>query len=185
MCLTCYLPLSKFTLLRNGRIPLPRGYSQALRRCAFLFFIFKLSFLRSSSRLSMVKGHRFTLANKEREILAREQALVEKEQHLTSLSNHKDQEIASLHQLVSQLQQSHQVTQQGLSSRLSFVEKRSLESSFASRGKRWHWPGPNMRRRLWKRCKIESSSSLMLGQGGKLKLAKKSRRTLMRGCSEW
>ena len=62
----------------------------------------------------MVKGHRSTLSNKEREILAREQALLKKEQHLTSLLNHKDQETASLHQLVSQLQQSHQVSQHEL-----------------------------------------------------------------------
>jgi len=54
------------------------------------------------------------LAHKERDILVREQALVEKEQHLASLLNHKDQEIASLHQLVSQLQRSHQVSQQEL-----------------------------------------------------------------------
>jgi NIMA (never in mitosis gene a)-related kinase len=46
-------------------------------------FIFSLSF--SSS----------TLANKESEILSREQAIVEKEQHLALLLSHKDQEIAS------------------------------------------------------------------------------------------
>ena len=63
-------------------------------------------------RLSVVKGHRSTLANKEREILLREQGLIEKEQHLTSLLSHKDQEIASLHQLVGQLQQSLQLSQQ-------------------------------------------------------------------------
>ena len=51
-------------------------------------------------------------SNKDREVLSREQALIEKEQHLASLLNHKDQEIASLHHLVSQLQQSHQPSQQ-------------------------------------------------------------------------
>ena len=65
-----------------------------------------------SDRLSIVKGHRSTLANKEREVLSREQALIEKEQHLASLLSHKDQEISSLHHLVGQLQQSHQPSQQ-------------------------------------------------------------------------
>ena len=65
-----------------------------------------------NDRLSIVKGHRSTLANKEREILSREQALIEKEQHLASLLSHKDQEIASLHHLVGQLQQTHQSSQQ-------------------------------------------------------------------------
>ena len=38
--------------------------------------------------------------------------MIEKEQHLASLLSNKDQEIASLHHLVSQLQQSHQQSQQ-------------------------------------------------------------------------
>ncbi|KAF8812023.1 Pkinase-domain-containing protein [Phlegmacium glaucopus] len=120
--------------IRNGRIPpLPRGYSQALtsviksmlnlnpamRPSAAqllqherLEFIFNVA--ETEKMLSVVKGHRSTLASKEREILSREQAIVEREQHVASLLSHKDQEIASLHQLVGQLQQSHQVSQQEL-----------------------------------------------------------------------
>jgi TolA-binding protein len=44
---------------------------------------------------------------KEREILAREQTLLQNEERLATLLNQKDQEIASLQQLVSQLQQQH------------------------------------------------------------------------------
>ena len=76
----------------------------------YLYF----TFFKYGNRLSVVKGHRSTLANKEREILSREQAIAEKEKHLASLFNQKDQEIASLHQLVCQLQQSHQVSQHEL-----------------------------------------------------------------------
>jgi hypothetical protein len=66
----------------------------------------------TNDRLSIVKGHRSTLADKERDVLSREQALIEKEQHLASLLSHKDQEIVSLRHLVGQLQQSHQSSQQ-------------------------------------------------------------------------
>ena len=61
-------------------------------------------FPKYNDRLSIIKGHRFTLANKECEVLSREQALIEEERHLASLLSHKDQVIASLH-LVGQLQQ--------------------------------------------------------------------------------
>jgi len=64
-----------------------------------LFFFF------CSHRFSVVKAHRATVTAKEREILAREQALLQNEQRLTALLNQKDQEITSLQQLVSQLQQ--------------------------------------------------------------------------------
>jgi hypothetical protein len=58
--------------------------------------------------LSVVKAHRATVTAKEREILAREQTLLQNEQWLTALLNKKDQEIASLQQLVSQIQQQQQ-----------------------------------------------------------------------------
>ena len=74
--------------------------------------VFDINLPKYNDRLSIVKGHRSTLANKEREILSREQALIEKEQHLASLLSQKDQEIASLRHHVAQLQQSHQPSQQ-------------------------------------------------------------------------
>ncbi|KDR69178.1 hypothetical protein GALMADRAFT_104121 [Galerina marginata CBS 339.88] len=113
--------------IRNGRIPpLPRGYSQALtsiiksmltlnpamRPSAAqllqherLELVYKV--LETEKMLSTVKSHRAAVTAKEREILAREQTLRESEERVTSLLNQKDQEIASLQQLVGQLQQSH------------------------------------------------------------------------------
>ena len=82
------------------------------KKCPFPTFPFRMIGFKCNDRLSIVKGHRSTLANKEREILSREQALIEKEQHLASLLSNKEQEIASLHQLVGQLQQSLQLSQQ-------------------------------------------------------------------------
>ena len=61
-----------------------------------------------------MKAHRATLNAKEREVLAREQTLLQNEQRLTALLNQKDQEIASLQQLVSQLQQQQQFSRHDL-----------------------------------------------------------------------
>jgi DNA-binding response OmpR family regulator len=61
-----------------------------------------------SHRFSIVKVHPATVTAKEREILVREQTLLQNEQRLTLLLNQKDQEIMSLQQLVSQLQQQQQ-----------------------------------------------------------------------------
>jgi len=61
-----------------------------------------------------VKAHRATLNAKEREVLAREQTLLQNEQRLTALLNQKDQEIVSLQQLVSQLQQQQQFSRYDL-----------------------------------------------------------------------
>ena len=58
----------------------------------------------SQVRLSTVKAHKTTIVNKEREVLAREQAIIEKEQHINTLFTQKDQEIAALQHAVSQLQ---------------------------------------------------------------------------------
>ena len=83
-----------------------------------------------SDRLSIVKGHRSTLANKEREVLAREQALIEKEQRIASLLSQKDQEIASLLIILSANYSSHishrNKKSKCLSSKLSLVEKKSF-----------------------------------------------------------
>lgn len=111
-------------LIRNGRIPpLPRGYSQALfgvikamlnlnpamRPSAAqllqherLELVFKVA--ETEKMLSTVKAHKTTIVNKEREVLAREQAIIEKEQHINTLFTQKDQEIAALQHVVAQLQ---------------------------------------------------------------------------------
>ncbi|KIM36198.1 hypothetical protein M413DRAFT_14052 [Hebeloma cylindrosporum] len=111
--------------IRNGRIPpLPRGYSQALTSVIKSMLNLNPAMRPSAAQLlqherlelfnrladaekmfSVVKAHRATVTAKEREILAREQTLLQNEQRLTSLLGQKDQEIASLQQLVSQLQQ--------------------------------------------------------------------------------
>ena len=55
-------------------------------------------------RFEIVKTHRSAVANREREVSTREQALLEKEQRLFILINQKDQEIASLKQLIEEYQ---------------------------------------------------------------------------------
>ncbi|KII88098.1 hypothetical protein PLICRDRAFT_41218 [Plicaturopsis crispa FD-325 SS-3] len=110
--------------IRNGRIPpLPRGYSQALsgvikamlnlnpamRPSAAqllqherLELVFKVS--ETEKMLATVKTHKANVAAKEREVLAREAALAEREAHITAFVAQKDSEIASLHHLLSQAQ---------------------------------------------------------------------------------
>ncbi|EAU85079.2 other/NEK protein kinase [Coprinopsis cinerea okayama7 len=111
-------------LIRNGRIPpLPRGYSQALfgvikamlnlnpamRPSAAqllqherLELVFKVA--ETEKMLSTVKAHKNAMVAREREVLAREQIIAEKEQHLQHLFSQKDSEIAHLQRVVSQLQ---------------------------------------------------------------------------------
>jgi hypothetical protein len=61
-----------------------------------------------SLRFSVVKAHRDIVTTKEREILVREQTLLQNEQRLTSYLNQKDDEITYIQQLVLQLQQQQQ-----------------------------------------------------------------------------
>ncbi|KIK70729.1 hypothetical protein GYMLUDRAFT_32770 [Collybiopsis luxurians FD-317 M1] len=122
-------------LVRNGRIPpLPKGYSQALsgvikamlnlnpamRPSAAqllqherLELVFKVS--ETEKMLATVKAHKSTVVSREREVAAREVALVEREQQLTALVAKKDSEIASLHQTIVQ-NQHLQFSQQDLES---------------------------------------------------------------------
>ncbi|KAF8649447.1 hypothetical protein AX16_005794 [Volvariella volvacea WC 439] len=121
-------------LIRTGRIPpLPRGYSTALtsviksmlnlnpamRPSATqllqherLELAFKVS--ETEKLLATVKNHKRTMTTKERELIAREAALLEKEQQLYNIVSQKDAEIANLQQVVSQLQQQKLITQHDL-----------------------------------------------------------------------
>lgn len=56
-----------------------------------------------------MKIHKSTLTTKEREILAREAAVAEKEAQIASVFSQKDAEIIALKDMVNQLQQHHQV----------------------------------------------------------------------------
>ncbi|KAF8953847.1 kinase-like domain-containing protein [Flammula alnicola] len=123
--------------IRDGRIPpLPRGYSRSLRSslnpCLISTPIRHQPAMRPSAAqllqnehlelvakvvdaekmLSVVMAHRDSLAAKEREIIAREQSLLETQQNLASLMAQKDHEISSLQHLVAQLRQSHSFSQQ-------------------------------------------------------------------------
>ena len=70
-----------------------------------------------------MKAHWATLNAKECEVLAREQTLLQNEQRLTALLNQKDQEIASLQQLVSQLQQQQQFSRHDLEVAVKHISK--------------------------------------------------------------
>ncbi|KAJ3716687.1 kinase-like domain-containing protein [Lentinula raphanica] len=111
-------------LVRNGRIPpLPKGYSQslagvikamlnlnpAMRPSAAqllqherLELVFKVS--ETEKMLATVKAHKNTIVARERDVTAREAALVEREQRLNALVMEKDKEIASLHLAIAQKQ---------------------------------------------------------------------------------
>ncbi|TEB21539.1 kinase-like protein [Coprinellus micaceus] len=111
-------------LIRNGRIPpLPRGYSQglfgvikamlnlnpAMRPSAAqllqherLDLALKMS--ETEKMLAQLKAHKTTIVQREREVTHREQSLARKEGDLTALIARKDQDIAQLQQLVTQLQ---------------------------------------------------------------------------------
>ncbi|KAF9032076.1 kinase-like domain-containing protein, partial [Panaeolus papilionaceus] len=111
--------------IRNGRIPpLPRGYSQALNAVIRsmlnlnpamrpsaaqllqherLELVFKVA--ETEKMLSIVKSHRSNLANKEREMLAREHAIAEKERQLATILHSKEDEITSLQHMLGYSQQ--------------------------------------------------------------------------------
>ncbi|KAF8624335.1 hypothetical protein AX17_007163 [Amanita inopinata Kibby_2008] len=111
--------------IRNGRIPpLPRGYSQslsnviksmlslnpAMRPSAAqllqherLELVFKVA--ETEKMLVTVKTHKAVMVGREREILARESALLEKEKQLSALIAQRDAEIASMQKLVAQVQE--------------------------------------------------------------------------------
>ncbi|KAG2145022.1 kinase-like domain-containing protein [Suillus cothurnatus] len=108
--------------IRNGRIPpLPKGYSQALssvikamlnlnpamRPSAAqllqherLELVFKVS--ETEKMLTTVKSHKVAVVTKEREVAAREAALVEREARLASIVSEKDHEIVRLRGLLGQ-----------------------------------------------------------------------------------
>ena len=58
-------------------------------------------------RLSVVKIHKSTVINREREVIARETALREQEQQLASILSSKENEIVALQHMVAQLEQQH------------------------------------------------------------------------------
>ncbi|KAF8882005.1 kinase-like domain-containing protein [Infundibulicybe gibba] len=111
--------------IRNGRIPpLPRGYSQALsgvikamlnlnpamRPSAAqllqherLELVFKVA--ETEKMLSAVKTHKSTVTSKERELLARESTLNEKEAQMAAMLSQKDAEVSSQQQVIAQLRQ--------------------------------------------------------------------------------
>ncbi|KAF4579435.1 G2-specific serine/threonine protein kinase [Pleurotus pulmonarius] len=115
-------------LIRNGRVPpLPRGYSQtlssviktmlnlnpAMRPSAAQLLqherlVLALKISDTEKMLHTVKIHKSTLTTKEREILAREAAVAEKEAQIASVLSQKDAEIIGLKDMVNQLQQHHQ-----------------------------------------------------------------------------
>ncbi|KDR84684.1 hypothetical protein GALMADRAFT_111919 [Galerina marginata CBS 339.88] len=128
--------------IRNGRIPpLPRGYSQALTSVVKsmlnlnpamrpsaaqllqherLELVYKVA--ETERMLVTVKEHRAAITAKEHEVLAREKTLHENEQRLASLLDQKDQEIASLQQFISQLQEAHQFSRR----EVEFVVKEAV-----------------------------------------------------------
>ncbi|KXN85884.1 G2-specific protein kinase nim-1 [Leucoagaricus sp. SymC.cos] len=117
--------------IRNGRIPpLPRGYSQALsgaikamlnlnpaiRPSAIQLLQherLELSFQVSETDklLSQVKSHRSAVLAKEREVLAREETLKDRERRVNSILADKDTEIGRLQAHISHIQQHPQITQ--------------------------------------------------------------------------
>ncbi|CAL1705864.1 unnamed protein product [Somion occarium] len=114
-------------LIRNGRIPpLPKGYSPALtsvikamlnlnpamRPSAAqllqherLDLAFKVA--ETQKMLTAVKAHKANVQARERDLVARESAMAEKESHLTSALNQKDNEIASLRSLLATAEATH------------------------------------------------------------------------------
>ena len=90
-----------------------------------------LIFFKYGNRLSVVKGHRSTLANKEREILSREQAIAEKEntwRHSSTRKTRKSLRSTNLRANYNNHISCHSMNWKCLSSRLSLVERRSLDS---------------------------------------------------------
>ncbi|KAI0829788.1 kinase-like domain-containing protein [Trametes gibbosa] len=107
-------------LIRNGRIPpLPKGYSPALtsiiksmlnlnpamRPAASQLLQHErielaLKVFETQKMLTTVKGHKSALLAKERELVARENALSEREAQLTAIVAQKDEELTSLRGLL-------------------------------------------------------------------------------------
>ncbi|KAI8992906.1 kinase-like domain-containing protein [Trametes punicea] len=112
-------------LIRNGRIPpLPKGYSPALtsviksmlnlnpamrpsasqllqhERIDLALKVFETQKMQVLPVLNTVKGHKATLLAKERDLVAREAVLVERETKLTAVVAQKDEELASLRALL-------------------------------------------------------------------------------------
>ncbi|KAL0946330.1 hypothetical protein HGRIS_012568 [Hohenbuehelia grisea] len=135
-------------LIRNGRIPpLPRGYSPALSAVIKAMLNLNPAMRPSAAQLlqherldlaykvaetekmlSTVKSHKSNVLSKEREVLAREAALAEKENRVTALLNQKDTEIASLKNVITELHAQTQQTQQTVQAQVrAAVHKREGE----------------------------------------------------------
>ncbi|KAI0633514.1 kinase-like domain-containing protein [Trametes polyzona] len=111
-------------LIRNGRIPpLPKGYSPALTTVIKSMLNLNPAMRPSASQLlqheridlalkvfetqkmlNTVKGHKSTLLAKERDLMAREAALNDREAKLTAVVAQKDEELASLRALLATAQ---------------------------------------------------------------------------------
>ncbi|KAI9061723.1 kinase-like protein [Trametes sanguinea] len=107
-------------LIRNGRIPpLPKGYSPALTSVIKSMLNLNPAMRPSASQLlqheridlalkvfetqkmlNTVKGHKASLLAKERDLVAREAVLVDRETKLTAIVAQKDEELASLRALL-------------------------------------------------------------------------------------
>ncbi|KAI0358692.1 Pkinase-domain-containing protein, partial [Trametes cingulata] len=107
-------------LIRNGRIPpLPKGYSPALTSVIKSMLNLNPAMRPSASQLlqherielalkvfetqkmlNTVKGHKSALLAKERDLMAREALIVERETKLTAVVAQKDEELASLRALL-------------------------------------------------------------------------------------
>ncbi|KAI0368360.1 kinase-like protein [Pilatotrama ljubarskyi] len=107
-------------LIRNGRIPpLPKGYSPALTSVIKSMLNLNPAMRPSASQLlqherielalkvfetqkmlNTVKGHKTALLAKERDLMAREALIIERETKLTAVVAQKDEELASLRALL-------------------------------------------------------------------------------------
>ncbi|KAI0769434.1 kinase-like domain-containing protein [Trametes elegans] len=107
-------------LIRNGRIPpLPKGYSPALTSVIKSMLNLNPAMRPSASQLlqherielalkvfetqrmlATVKGHKTALLAKERDLMAREAVLVDRETKLAAVVAHKDEELVSLRNLL-------------------------------------------------------------------------------------
>ncbi|KAJ3514299.1 hypothetical protein NMY22_g14782 [Coprinellus aureogranulatus] len=112
-------------LIRNGRIPpLPRGYSQslfgvikamlnlnpAMRPSAAQLLQHEridlaLKMSETEKMLAQLKAHKTTIVHREREVAHREATFARKEAEVTALLSRKDQDIAQLQSIVTQLQE--------------------------------------------------------------------------------
>ena len=93
---------SALQLQQNERLDLIFKVSEAEKMFVFVTPLFSVSDI--IARLMTVKTHKTAAMNKERELLAREASLVEKERHLAAVLAKKDAEVAALQKHVAQLQ---------------------------------------------------------------------------------